>query len=144
MRKRNVIIAATILVLVIGVIIVWNLVPTETTFEDAMQEGFSVEDVTHISTRNANNEQVILDEPQIQAFINVLMSLELKENNFTPDSDSELHTFILELNNNPEYQIDLYSENYVSIYDSSLKGNKTKKYEITNDIDLEAIQSAIQ
>jgi hypothetical protein len=133
-----------IFALVIGAVVFLEL-SKHTSFQKAFMEGLDVKEVTKIEIRSLINEKIdIIESREIEKVMESLADVELKRDNREDLSQiEERYSLTLYVNNEPRYEVDLYDNRYMKIFDSELKGNRLKGYRVKNDFSLAAIRSVI-
>lgn len=148
MKTRNkIIVTAVILILVVGLVVTFWPAKT-TTFNEVVFDDANVQDITAVEFRKSNPSNIdivtVNDPAEIQQIMSSLSEIEMKKEKIDVSSTDESYTLYIEMNSAMRYQIDLYDEQYIAIYDSELKKNKTTEYTITNNFDLSTIRGLFE
>lgn len=102
-----------------------------------------LKDITKVEARKVeSNEKIIVaDVGKLEGIKKTLNQLELKRDN-NEDLSELKDRFILTFYTETEarYDVLLYDNTYIRIFDPELQGNKLRGYKVRNDFDLSVIQ----
>jgi len=145
MKKRNKIVAAIILVVVVGLVVVYTS-SINTTFSEEVTDHFNLKDVSSIeiikTTSSTNEDTVTVTDPkQMELIMNTFSMTKLRKDPVENSNYTDSYWITIKNNGTRQFGLTLYGHNYLEIYNNNATKNALKSYKIKNELDLTLIQS---
>jgi len=143
MKQRYMVVAAIILSMVLGLVIIDAT--KNTTFKEVVLDQLNVVEVSSIEVIRSSNtiedKITVTDPSQIKAVMNAFSLITLREASCSNINHMESYWITIKTNKIRQFGITLYNKDYVNIYDYNSKNkNSEKTYKITNEFDPRVIR----
>ena len=148
--KKRFLSVLVMLALIITTIYIYETA-SNTTFNKIILDQVNVDEITSIESIKSGDdkktdEEVITVEgsEEIKRILDYFSNIELKDISSVPNNYTESYQIILRTKEGRRFGIELYDENYLSIYDYKATAKGNSLFKITNHIDPGSIQKLLE